>query len=848
MQLILIDTIFEERKGKLGRLAFRPAGGGAFPLATFTGQTREEEVEASQSRFALRPDDMLYIWVLVLRCLVSGVDSQADSPPFGPSKFPSTNENCRCLPAVLCSPVIYELERLQTCRLPQGSSGLCCPSFSNGGKGSGASKVPELVLDEPREDKFQIAPFSAMEINSAVSSGVRSLRGYEEVASRLIREGQHIAEGTPASYHQDFSKTSPYSLELGKNAYMALEISRKLDEMHNLTHEEIFYGLPRSSFLAKAIDGVCPEQPDCRGQNPRYRTADGACNNQQNPDWGMSWTTYKRILPPAYRDGVWVPRASTRGGVLPSARFVSGSLIKDENVPDQKHTVLFMVFGQFVNHDLTRSPIFKLDEGGKLGIKCCQNGEEIIPSPHFACFPIRIPPNDPFYSQFGERCMEFVRSLPGPRPGCTFGPGEQMNQLTHWLDGSVIYGSEKEQAAGLRSFQRGQLKVFRDIDRDLLPLNTEGGGCAIPVGGLHCFVAGDSRVNLQVLLTMIQNVWLRFHNEVARELERLNPHWSDEVLYQETRRIVVACVQHIVYNEWLPILLGPEYMRNFGLMPAEGESYGDRANYDPTMDPRVTNEFAAAAFRVGHSLIWDTIRTLDESGREVMRGGGTWLREVINNPSAIYDSFLYDGLIRGGLHTPSQSADSFITHQVTHYLFASLNKTHGLDLASLNIQRGRDHGIRPYNHYRKACGLPPARDFSDFAPVVPIQIAQGWSNVYEEVDDVDLFVGGISERPFGGGILGPTFTCIIGDVFTRLKKADRFFYDNPGFPHSFTKSQLMEIRKISLARILCDGSDHIRDIQPLAFYWSSYWNPVVSCNSPTIPRPDFSPWKDFAQS
>ena len=79
--------------------------------------------------------------------------------------------------------------------------------------------------------------------------------------------------------------------------------------------------------------------------------------------------------------------------------------------------------------------------------------------------------------------------------------------------------------------------------------------------------------------------------------------------------------------------------------------------------------------------------------------------------------------IKSGYHVTVIPPLSFCM-QVTQYLFASQNKTHGLDLASLNIQRGRDHGIQPYNHYRKACGLSSAKDFSDFAPVVPIQVCQ----------------------------------------------------------------------------------------------------------------------------
>jgi len=67
---------------------------------------------------------------------------------------------------------------------------------------------------------------------------------------------------------------------------------------------------------------------------------------------------------------------------------------------------------------------------------------------------------------------------------------------------------------------------------------------------------GDTRGNQNPQLTILQIIFLREHNRIADYLSKLNPHWSDETTFQETRRIVIAEHQFISYYEWLPIILG----------------------------------------------------------------------------------------------------------------------------------------------------------------------------------------------------------------------------------------------------------------------------------------------------
>lgn len=103
-----------------------------------------------------------------------------------------------------------------------------------------------------------------------------------------------------------------------------------------------------------------------------------------------------------------------------------------------------------------------------------------------------------------------------------------------------------------------------------------------------------------ISLVVLHTIFMREHNRVAKELEFLNPHWNDDQLFYETRRIVVAELQSITYKEFLPAVLGDLTMEEFDIaLSRNGYSY----DYDQRVNPSITNEFASAAFRFGHSMV-----------------------------------------------------------------------------------------------------------------------------------------------------------------------------------------------------------------------------------------------------
>jgi len=176
----------------------------------------------------------------------------------------------------------------------------------------------------------------------------------------------------------------------------------------------------------------------------------------------------------------------------------------------------------------------------------------------------------------------------------------------------------------------------------------------------------------------------------------------------------------------------------------------------------ILNEFATAAFRFGHSQIPDRIPVLNETWdlvQQEMLHGSFFQANMVCSTG-------FDNILRGLLATPVNDVDGNFAGDVTERLFAPHLHTMGLDLISINVQRGRDHGLAPYLRYKTHCEEKykvRARFRDDAETRARIKL------VYGSMEKLDLFVGGILEEPVNDGLLGPTFSCIIGEQFKMLR-------------------------------------------------------------------------------
>jgi len=586
-------------------------------------------------------------------------------------------------------------------------------------------------------------------------------------------------------------------------------------------------------------DGCPEESRKCLELDLSFRTLTGRCNSFTFPDFGAALQPLRRLLPARYADGVSQPRTkSSRSGIaLPSAREVSLALHQEIDLsPDSDRSHAVMQWGQFIDHDLDATPQHRAVDGSSLNDICkpCDSA-----SANKACLPIEKPEE--------ASCLSFVRSLPGQQE---LGARQQINQITSYLDASMVYGSTACTAEGLRVANSALLRWSENpaSPSDLLPLlpiTKENADCRALDG--NCFLAGDDRVNEQPGLTIFHTVLMREHNNIATELGKLNLHWGPDRLFLETRRIIGALIQHITYSEFLPRVLGGHVLDGFGLRLLPSGYY---QGYDSDCSAAIFNEFATAAFRFGHSLIRPNMTLLTEDEARAgwdegsKRARQVPLREVFHNPALLFQGQL-DDLVRGIVMSPMMPMDRVMSPEVVDHLFEEPNmRRSGMDLAALNIQRGRDHGLPGYNAYRAVCGLAPATTFEELVPHISTAQASRMAKLYASTDDIDLFSGLISEKPLRGAMVGPTLACLVGLQFRHLRQCDRFWYEGNSPEVRFTSEQLRQVRRQSLSSLLCRNTDNVEALPRRAMDIESGANPLTACAD--LPKWDYQAWNELS--
>ena len=503
----------------------------------------------------------------------------------------------------------------------------------------------------------------------------------------------------------------------------------------------------------------------CTGlQAQEVRTIDGSENNLVNPEWGAFDSPLMRIDTNSYLDGssiidaIGMPNARTVSNVI----FNQSGLINDTD----NHSAYVWAFGQFIDHDIS-----------------------LVENNNAEPLEIEVQANDPFFSTPIRMSRSAV--VDGTGIGDN-NPRQFQNKVTHFLDGSAIYGSTVERANWLRT-NSGDGKL-RTSTGDYLPWNTIDGEHNSPQdptapfmedathSGDKLFVAGDVRANENPLLITLHTIFVREHNRLCDDFKSENPSWSGEKLYQEARRMIGAYIQSITYEEWLPSMdvAVPEYNQ-----------------YRPSEQTVVSNIFSAAAFRMGHTLINGEIVRMDNNG-EIIDDGNLELKEAFFKPLEVLFSGGIEPFAKGMATQVQQQMDAKVIDDVRNFLFTEDPSQGGLDLAAINIVRGRERGLVGYNELRSHYGFAKLNNFNDLTddPNEAILL----ENLYGgDIDKLDAWVGMLAEKHIPGSMFGELVNFIMERQFQNLRDGDRFYYENDP---ALSESRKAEIKATRLHDII----------------------------------------------
>lgn len=510
-------------------------------------------------------------------------------------------------------------------------------------------------------------------------------------------------------------------------------------------------------------------------QAQENRSITGYGTNLQNPEWGATHAPLLHSTTRNYTDGMQGMDEAGR----PSPRTVSNQLFNQSNslLNNNNLSDFVWLFGQFIDHDISL-------------VEANTNAQPQL---------LEIPADDEYFDQ--DAVLGVFRDQQIENTGIQGQPRLYSNEVTSFIDGSMIYGSDEARANWLRSFENGKLWVSKNGPSgtgDLLPWNTVNREYADGAvldnnapfmasgGNTKYFVCGDVRANENPLLLSLHTLFVREHNRLCDELKVEYPSWDDEQLYQRARKMIGAYLQNITFNEWLP---------------ATGVYLPEYREYVEDMQPGVMNVFSAAAFRIGHTMIDSDIIRMANDGSEIPAGNLT-LVDGFFEPLELFRSQGIEPYFKGMGTQVMQEMDCKMIDDLRNFLFDGQNR--GLDLASINIFRGRDRGLADYNTLREDFGLAPLNAFdnlTDSAEDVEIM-----RSLYGgDINKIDAWVGMLSEQHISeDAIFGELVMTILKEQFRLLRDGDRFYFENDD---AFTPEQITSIKNTTLHDILMRNTD-----------------------------------------
>ena len=399
----------------------------------------------------------------------------------------------------------------------------------------------------------------------------------------------------------------------------------------------------------------------------------------------------------------------TKNG-LPNPRLVS-NLLGQQVKKGNSHglSALFVYMGQFIDHDIT------LTASSDMTMDIPLSDDDELFSINNGSFPFR-------------RSSLFNLNTAFLDLSSVYGDTLERSQLLREMDGS---GKLKE--------NKGMLPKNKNINMDMAEADDKSYAC------------GDPRCNENTILLGFHTLFLREHNRLAQKIKKKYPFLHGEKVFQRARLRNIQQYQKILFEEWLPILLGTK-----------------KLNWRRKQVLKPDTFFATVAFRFGHTQIPDKLK---------FQGKEEDLFDHFFKPEKATESTI-DYYMQGITEVEQEETDLQMVDALRNKLF--INENQSLDLLSLNIQRGRDHKLLALPEYYKKYTGTKLTKFEQLTndPVILKKL----NALYGRVDRVDPFIGCLAEKP-KKGLLGPLMREVVKYNFELMASNDRYFYKRPRWRH-----------------------------------------------------------------
>ncbi|CAL1537663.1 unnamed protein product [Lymnaea stagnalis] len=552
------------------------------------------------------------------------------------------------------------------------------------------------------------------------------------------------------------------------------------------------------------------------GQVEDMASTDGFKNNLNQATWGIAGSNLLRVSPQAYSDGAYEMAGVTRPNPLEISLKVHSR--PDGAASGYSRNALQAYYAQLV-----------LDEIAQTYMSTCPPEYENmnLPSGH----PLRQSTTNP---------QVFLRSLYDQSTGYTSaGPRQQINLVSSFMDGGIIYGSTNVWTTLLRSYKEGKLLADSDDVKSSFPVhnNVKLPVFNAPIPRDHVmkpvdrlFRIGNAKGHENPFLLALQVVWFRWHNVIADGIARTS-NYTDEEIFHLTKRKVVGTFQKVAFKEWLPAFLNG----NSKVSSADYSYISNYTQYDSRTQPGITQEFLAAMeFRntITPSAVW---ALGDNCNKSETKGRGPHGEERTVQSFRLCNNFWdsqeivktsFNEIIRGMIYTRGKREDGHFVKDFTESFYGPFEYSR-TDLVATQIQRFRDHGLNGLNAIRKAYGLKSLDNWDRLGG------ANGTINkLYggQAPDDVDLITGGLLDS-FNIGGISDLFMEILKEQFIRVRDTDRFWYENDKV---FSIQEIREIESTTFKMILKETTNITDTDIPDQVFLCSSGNGCACQNPPSM--------------